>query len=62
MFVIKPLRGTDHANAKLDDRKVQIIRKWAKRGVKQYVLARRLGVSQSTVNGVIRRTRWSHVQ
>ena len=61
-FEIQIKRGIQHTNAKLDERKVRLIRKWLARGVYQKVLARRLGVAQSTISQVARNIRWSHIK
>ena len=55
------VRGTANCNAKLDDERVRLIRALARDGQAKKAIARRMGLSTSTVNQVIRRATWSHV-
>ena len=60
----KPLRrgqGEKNSSAKMDRDKVLEIRRLSKKGVSQYEIARRYGIAQPTVNHIITRYHWGHV-
>lgn len=54
-------RGEDYRNAKLDADKVVEIRRLAKDGEPQVLIARRFGVSQALVSLVITGQAWRHI-
>lgn len=55
-------RGMSHTNSKLTDDQVRAIRAaYAAGGVTQTTLSKEYGVSLMLINGIVRRTRWSHV-
>ncbi|ELR85685.1 MULTISPECIES: HNH endonuclease [Mycobacterium] len=55
--------GEDHANAKLTATAVVAIRKkYATGRFTHRELARQYGVQHSLIGGIVRRTRWRHIQ
>lgn len=60
-FKIAGLPGVTNLSAKLNDEQVREIRALAEQGVSQRTLARRFGVTQSTVWRIVRRHKWTHV-
>lgn len=53
--------GERNPSAKLDEKKVQVIRLMLNDGFGQRYLARRFGVNQSTISSIRRRNLWPHV-
>jgi hypothetical protein len=56
------LAGTANGNARLTERKVEIIRRLHARGVTQFDLADLCGVSQSTISLIVLGKGWRHVE
>jgi DNA-binding XRE family transcriptional regulator len=55
------IRGSRHKLAKIKERHVTEIIRYAEAGVSQAVLAQRFGLSQSTICRIINGKRWKHV-
>lgn len=55
------VEGESHPQAKLTEASVREIRTAAASGIRQNALARRYGVSESTVMNVVKRRNWKHV-
>lgn len=53
--------GIRNPRAKLDDEKVREIRKLYENGMSMYAIAKSLGLGWQTINHVVKRTTWSHV-
>lgn len=56
------LRGGSHPRARLTEDDVRAIRQAAAGGVRQGVLAKQYGVAYQTVNNVVRRINWAHIE
>lgn len=57
----KVAKGSAHACAVLTERDIQRLRSEAAAGERQIDLAKRYGISQSTVSKIVRRERWTHI-
>lgn len=55
-------KGTSVPCAKLNERIVREIFKESKRGMSGRAIARKIGVAQTTVNNVLKRFTWKHVE
>lgn len=55
------IRGTAHYRSVLTEAEVLRLRAEAAAGARQLELAKRYGISQSAVSGIIRRQVWTHV-
>jgi hypothetical protein len=55
------IRGEKHANAKLNDERVRITRRWSEMGKSLYPLAKRWGVTPTILYRVARGEAWLHV-
>lgn len=55
-------RGADNRSARLTETAVREIRRLSAEGVSQSELSRRFGVALATVNGIVRRRLWSHIE
>lgn len=56
-----PKRGSDHHNSKLSEAQVIGARKLHAEGVTGAALARRFGVTQSTMSSILLRKTWRHI-
>ena len=56
------LKGEDHFNSKLNDRKVRIIRGLSKLGFTQHKLASMFDVSRRSIRNIVANRSWSHVK
>ena len=54
-------RGSRHANAKLTEEQVVIVRKLVREGRSRRSIAARIGVHKSTVERAVNYETWSHV-
>lgn len=54
-------RGSAHSSAVLTERDIKRLRSEAAAGTRQIDLAKRYGISQSTVSKIVRRERWTHI-
>lgn len=54
--------GERHGRAKLTEKAIVAIRQAYAMGVSQYALARRFNVNSGTINGIVRRITWVHVE
>ena len=53
--------GEDHPSSKLNDEKVQEIRRLRTQGYTQQEIADQFGVQQATISRIILRKTWKHV-
>lgn len=61
LFCSERVRGTMSPTAKLTEEIVFYIRERLKQGCKQYLLARELGICQSTISSIKHGNTWSHI-
>ena len=54
-------RGESHGSAKLTEKLVRAVRQLAAGGLQKRAVARKLGLSESTVGRIVNRTSWRHL-
>lgn len=61
-YGLKTLSGSDHCNAKLNDDTVRKIRLDHENGVGGYrILAKKFGIHRATIQSIVRRRTWKHI-
>jgi DNA invertase Pin-like site-specific DNA recombinase len=55
-------RGSQHWNAKLNDDVVKEIKRRSNGGARQGEIARAMGLTRTTVQRIVSRTTWKHVE